>query len=128
MSTDGALTLPSPQRVPYYSPAGHGHGTQDMVLLQHTISGKYLVASRMGAKPTFLCQRCTQLNKDSWESCGITTKTGKVFAEPAQGFKVDDCHFYDNQSYKVVGYSATGKGWLSKWDAITRSSKVGLRV
>jgi hypothetical protein len=89
-----------------------------MVLLQHTISNKFLVASQMGAKPTFLCQRGTQLNKDSWESCGITTKTGKVFAEPAQGFKVDDCHFYDKQSYKVVGYSATGKGWLSDWDAI----------
>ena len=91
-----------------------------MVLLQHTISNKYIVASRrgIGKMNTFLCQRCVKLNDDSWESCGITTETTKVFAEPAQGFKVDDCHNYDKQSYKVVGYSATGKGWLSEWDAI----------
>ncbi len=98
-----------------------------MVLLQHTISGMYLVASRIGTKPTFRCQRGTQLNTDSWASCGITTETAKVFAEPAQGFKVDNCHMYDNQSYKVVGYSATGKGWLSDWDAIVKI-KEALRV
>ena len=101
---------------------GHGHGSKDTVLLEHVSTGRLLVASRaMGPAASgtaFQSQRSVKLNRDSWESCGIKTKTQKNFEEPVGGFRLNTRVRLDGVLFEVVGFNANG--WLTAWDAIVQ--------
>jgi hypothetical protein len=92
------------------------------VLLENVSTGRLLVMSRyMGTAASgtaFQCQRSVKLNRDSWESCGIKTKTQKNFEEPVGGFRLNTRVRLDGVLYEVVGFNADG--WLSAWDAIVQ--------
>ena len=103
---------------------GHAKGTLPAVLLRHSTSGCFLVASqsseRVGA---YKCQKGTakSLNANSWDACGITTTTAKTFKQPPKGFVVGTTITYSEQRYQVVGFS--NKGWLPQWNAIVENNE-----
>jgi hypothetical protein len=103
---------------------GHARGTMPAVLLRHSTSGCFLVASqsseRVGA---YKCQKGTakSLNANSWDACGITSKMCKTFKQPPKGFVVGTTITYSEQLYQVVGFS--NKGWLPQWNAIVENNE-----
>jgi hypothetical protein len=90
---------------------GHAKGTEPAVLLRHTTSGSFLVASRSKTNLRgFVCQkgRPNGLNASSWEACRIDTKFAKTFETPAKGFVEGTTVKYDGQLYEVAGYTTNG--------------------
>ena len=104
---------------------GHAKGTMPAVLLRHSTSGCFLVASQStkGREGAYVCQkgRPKSLNARSWDACGITTTTGTTFKQPPKGFVVGTTITYSEQRYQVVGFS--NKGWLPQWNAIVENNE-----
>ena len=103
---------------------GHAKGTLPAVLLRHSTSGCFLVASQSsGSARAYRCQKGTakSLNANSWDACGITTTMSKTFKRPPKGFVVGTTITYSEQLYQVVGFS--NKGWLPQWNALVENNE-----